>query len=488
MATGKTLVSVSIKAYAVYTVSMIVGCTILTTIIYKAQGGPKVIPLISDTWVDPPGSYISRWMIGNGSGSFALVNIGLYFIEGAAGGHFVVNPKLILAFALFGTFLLSWVGAICENDKPTCMGNVIIHSVCAFGFFMLYDLSMLLTYLNRRKHIGEQLWGFGMILTLISIALTLTITMSRFLLPDKSVVVGNILFVLAVFEWINVSIVWVLTIHCVFTAQGVKNYGVGFLDRSMTRVLATGGKDVSLVWSVSAYDVSLVCGALYLSTLVVSCAAGLYFGYLPKVKGEFWCISDMWVNIPGDWISRWGGVQGTHMGYLMQICLFFVTNSKSRQTALIISLIALFGLSVVSVCNEKENLAIHSSGAVAYFCGYDIFILLTLFDNSRRLVRNQDLRENIWILISSVFGTVAVLSHLWRLSSDGKIIASLAALLEWINAIAIICFAFSDVRAHSDCAGYVFGIFHDPREVKAIHGAYELMKNDSRNIKPVNFV
>merc|ERR1719317_268824 len=211
--------------------------------------------------------------------------------------------------------------------------------------------------------------------------------LSRFLAPDDSGIRGN--FFLAVVEWSNVAIILVLTIHCTFTAQDVGMYGVGFLDISASSFSAEDKEDVSSVWFVSAYDLSLACATLYLSTLGVSCAAGLYFGYLPKVEGEMWFISDMWVDKPGDWISRWGGIQGTHMGYLMQICLFFVTKSKARRVGLIISEIALVGLSIVSVCNEKENWDLHISGASAYFFGYDIFILLTLFDNSRRLLKNK---------------------------------------------------------------------------------------------------
>lgn len=495
MATGKALVSLSMKAYALYTVSMVIGCVILTTIIYKAHSGSKVLPLISDTWVHPPGSFISRWMIGNAALPFALVNIGLYFIERAASGGHSVDPKIILAIAILATFFLSWLGAICESDEPTCMGNPIIHDFCFAGFFVLFELSMLLTYHNRRQRIGELWFGFGLVVALQAIALNFIILAHRFFLPDESLVAENISLALAVAQWINVTIVMVLTIHCVFTAQGVRNYAVGFVDTSLPRVSATGGKDVSLVWVVSAYKVTVLCGGLYLTTLLLSSAVGFYMGYLPKVDGQVWFISDMWVDIPGNWISRWGGVQGSHIGYLVQIFLFFVivTNSKSRKKALIISEIALFGLSIVCVCNEKENLALHMSGALAFFGGYDIYILLTLFHNWRRLVKNQDTREKVWILINGASGTGVVISHLWRLSSGRKMIGSLAALFEWTNALLIVCFAFSDVLAHSNCEGYAFGIFQRPDQVKSIHGAYELMSTDSTlqlpsDIKTRNFV
>merc|ERR1719320_2067746 len=154
---------------------------------------------------------------------------------------------------------------------------------------------MLLTYVNRRKRACESQWGFAMIMVLQSIALTLMMVLSRFLAPDDSGIRGN--FFLAVVEWSNVAIILVLTIHCTFTAQDVGKYGVGILDISAASFSAESKKDVAWVWYVSAYDVSLACAILYLSTLAVSCAAGLYFGYLPKVEGELWFISDMWVNI-----------------------------------------------------------------------------------------------------------------------------------------------------------------------------------------------
>jgi len=491
MTSGKALVSLSIKAYAVFTNIMVFGCIILTTIIYKIQGGSKVVPMISDTWVEPPGSYVSRWMIGNGAGLFAIINVGLYFIENANAEVSVINPKWILAMTLVASFLLSWLAAICENHEPSCMGNPILNFFCAAGFFALYDLSMLLTYINRRKRAGKSQWGIDIIMVLQSIIVTLIIVMSRLLLQDESDL-GVSTFI-AVLEWINVFIVLVLTIHCVFTSKGVNNYGVGFVDTSVARFSTVRGEDVSLVWAVSAYEVSLACVTLYLTTLGVSCVVGLCMGYLPKVEGEFWYISDMWVDIPGDWISRWGGIQGSHLGYLMQVCLLFASSNKSRGIGLIISEIAMVGLSIVAVCNEKENPTIHFFGAGAYFGGYDIFILLTLFDNCRRLVKNKDIGEMVWIWMSFLFGIIAVVSHLYRLSSDGKIVGTLAALLEWTDALAIIGFAFSDVRAHSDCAGYVFGIFRHPTEDRTFFGTYELMTTESilefpRDVKTLTFV
>jgi len=330
-----------------------------------------------------------------------------------------------------------------------------------------------------------------MIMVLQSLVLTLIMVMSQFLMPDESWLFGGT--ALAVVEWTNVSIVLVLTIHCVFTAQGVGNYGVGFVETSAAQLSAVRGKDVSLVGSVTAYELSLAFVALSLTTLGVSCAVGLYIGYLPKVDGEFWTISDMWVNIPGNWISRWGGIQSCHMGCLIQMCLFSVNTSKSRGTALILSLIAIFGLSIVSVCNEEESQIIDYSGAFTYFACYDIFILLTLFDNSRRLVKKQDNLENGWMRMSFLLGTVVVVSQLWRLSASGKIGESLKALLEWTDALGIIGFAFADVRAHSDCAGYVFGIFRQSIEDSRFFGTYELMTTEStlefpRDVKTLTFV
>jgi len=464
MARGKPLISLSMKAYTVCTVSLFFGCIILTTIIYWAEGGSKVLPVISNIWTTPPSSYISRWMIGNGSDMYAFMTLALYFIEKAIGGN-IVYPKFILVLALTGVFLLSVAGAICDNDKPTCLGNSAIHDFCTVGFFVLYDLSILLTYYNRRKRAGKSRWGFAMIMCLQSFALTLVTIILRLLLVNENEAVGSTL--MAVVGYTNWSIVLVLTIHCIFTAHGVSNYGLGFLHTSGNSASDVSDTGVSVVWSVSAYEISLVCASLYLGTLAISCVAGLIVGYLPKIKGVFWFISDMWVNIPGNWFSRWGGIQGSHFGYLMQLSLFFVTRNKGRQIGLIISEIALFGLSIVCVCSEKEDDTIHVAAAFTYFIGYDIFILLTVFDNICCRGKPQDLCERKWMWLSHVFGTVVVGSHIYRLSFGGKIALSLKAAVEWTNALVIIGFAVFDVRAHSDCACYVVGIFHHPFEKKS---------------------
>jgi len=453
MTNGKALLSLKVKTLAYCAVSMIVGCMILTYIIYKAQDGSKSLPMISETWATPPGTYISRWMIGNGFDMLSLLCIALYFVEKPSAGDSVFNPKFVLATALVGTFLLSWAAAICASDAPTCKGNATLNAFCFTAFFVLYDSSMLMTYVNRSKSVRQS--KCFAIMILLTSTLLIIMFFSRFFMPNESDTTGY--FALALIEWSNVAIIAFLTIHCILDAQDVGKYGVGFVDISAA---AENEKQVSLLWFVSAWRISLVAAAICTVTLIISAIIGLIVGYLPYVKGEFWMISEMWVDIPGNWISRWGAVQGSHLGYLMQICLFYVTKNKSRRIALIISEISFFGLSIVAVCNMDEDYDVHIFGAMLFYVLYDIFIVITLSGHTYQLVlKKKEIHKNVQLGMCFLYAIVIAVTHPLRAISSHES-SSIKAVLEWLNVFAIVGFAVSDVRVHANSANYVFGIFH----------------------------
>ena len=45
---------------------------------------------------------------------------------------------------------------------------------------------------------------------------------------------------------------------------------------------------------------------------------------------------------------------------------------------------ALFGVSVVGVCNEDENPTVHGAAATVFFAGYDLFMLLAVLGDRLR--------------------------------------------------------------------------------------------------------
>ena len=103
------------------------------------------LPSISNTWDDPPGNYLSRFIVGNVGLMMGLLQFVLWLPEKKAW-------KINLALAVIGCICLSLVGAICDSasDKQ-CRGDNKIHSTFAVVFFVLYNYNMsILTAMGSR--------------------------------------------------------------------------------------------------------------------------------------------------------------------------------------------------------------------------------------------------------------------------------------------------------------------------------------------------
>lgn len=53
------------------------------------------------------------------------------------------------------------------------------------------------------------------------------------------------------------------------------------------------------------------------------------------------------------------------------------TFTVSNKALLTIGEVAVFGMSIVGVCNEDENITIHTTAAMVFFIGMDIYMLIT---------------------------------------------------------------------------------------------------------------
>jgi hypothetical membrane protein len=98
------------------------------------------------------------------------------------------------------------------------------------------------------------------------------------------------------------------------------------------------------------------------------------------------CISDLWTQAPGNWISRWGVVSGSTLwaasSYLAWWCFPApISGEKQVHAALsAIAILAAVALAVVGCVNEDENDAVHTTAAIGAFALYDVYmaaILLT---------------------------------------------------------------------------------------------------------------
>ena len=132
-------------------------------------------------------------------------------------------------------------------------------------------------------------------------------------------------------------------------------------------------------------------------------------------------------------------------------------------------LVAVFGLSVVGVCNEDENIHVHCFGAYLWFGCYDLYMLLTTFEplNGGADAVASRLRRGVGATLFTAAACLQVVRFgpafgLFALPAAG---ANVAPILEWSNALVMMAFALNDVYgrpATAQCAGAI--IFSDAPE------------------------
>ena len=60
-------------------VVLIIGAISVTWLLWCSQGRDPFLPTISETWEHAPGSFFSRWVVGNGCDMLAWAQVYLYF-------------------------------------------------------------------------------------------------------------------------------------------------------------------------------------------------------------------------------------------------------------------------------------------------------------------------------------------------------------------------------------------------------------------------
>ena len=438
---GTPFMEVSALAYTRATAALVCGTILVTYGIYLVKGGDPFLPTISNTWDTHPGTWVSRWVVGNACDMFAVVQVMLY----ATSTDTVGWRRVSLCLGVAGVFCLSWVGSICDSPNPDCKGNDAIHSTLAVTFFVLYDVKMILVSCRERCRTGAALGAAAAALTALRVAAPLAAGVGR-----------THLWALAAFEWGNVALMCAWTLRQVRRTCGGLSWVVGNVS--------------DCAYSLDGATATALCGVFYIGTLALTAAIGLARGSLPVEKGVLFFISDMWPTIPGNWISRWAVVQGAHCGAIAHVALYCATPPAAtlRRTGLIIALVALLGLSVVGCVDEKENFPLHVFGALNWFLGYDLFIALTLLGDRLQPAAPP----SAWRPVRDAVGVAAIAFGWYRAydlyggvdrppaaACDGSEgapspLCSLAPLVEWTDALVIIAFLLLDGKAHpavADC-------------------------------------
>ena len=283
---------------------------------------------------------------------------------------------------------------------------------------------------------------------------------------------------IAVVEWINVAVMVQWTILTTCTCSGISSMGFGLVTTGdAAKGVGDKGRSAIVYGGASALELSNVVGGLFIFVLASTCILGLAVGYIPRVEGAFWYISDMWTQPPGNWISRWGVVQATHWAYAVQLSLYFTAKEKTTElkALTLVAMIALFSLSVVGCVNEDEDFDVHTTAASIFFAGYDIYMLGTIYLNQtadpsrermRRLRRDAGLSA---VLCQGLRLALPLLLPPESLESDME--KTIYAILEWTNAILIMLFFVADVRSREQSSVCMNGVFStDPQAVEAQRG------------------
>jgi len=224
---------------------------------------------------------------------------------------------------------------------------------------------------------------------------------------------------------------------------------------------------------------------LCICTLAATLITTLVFGELPK--GHLPYISDLWVYPPGNWISRWGVIQGCSCAIASQVLLYYVkvgpTISReillSRRDVIerdesyaavpgdgtnfsrmltVIAIFSFLSLSVVGSVDEKENDTIHRVAAVCFFGGFQVYMFLSAI--SKQLPPGSEFAGWLYFLTSALMKIRFPLYH----ATTVKVPENILVILEWSDTLCIVAFMYLDVfrrEATKKYAIMVLGGFND---------------------------
>ena len=271
---------------------------------------------------------------------------------------------------------------------------------------------------------------------------------------------------LAIVEWTDVGLILIWTVSFLITNSPKVRVGICKIDsenQSKTTMKAallvndqaqrkTRSDNILNVAFFSMRFLATIAVTWFFVCLFVCLAFMLHQGRIPS--GHVPYISDMWVYPPGDWISRNMVMGGSVCAILVHICFYFAGNisngapsgclkPSSAQTCLCV--VSLLGLSVVGCVNESENGTVHAIAATTFFACYDVYMFWTF------LVM---LRVKGYNVLSFILTLCSVLSKV-RFMSTLSLGDNTPEILEWLDALVLIAFFWSDSYYHSSVSDLI---------------------------------
>jgi len=396
---------------------------------------PKFLPTISDTWVYPPENYVSRWIVGNLCIGMGLVQYPIFRFDQGGLSHGLNKTLLYVGF--ISCVLLSFVGAVCDSTVPSCRGNNTVHSTSAVAFFIGYNVMMAVVTLKKPDPVTSELACVaGSTLAKLRFSTTVMGQVSSML--DM----GSFPW-LAVVEWTDVALILAWT--GLYVTRRGKDYRFGIINRNSDDGDTPAALDF---WSLDFCK--WIMTIWYIGTLAIS--AVIYYAQGRWPHGGIPYISDTWVYPPGNWISRWAVVGCATVASFAHACIYYLDQDapgRVGQTGwmTVLAIVACFGVSLVGVCDESENIVIHGTGATLFFAGYDLFMVLI----AAQLLKG----EHSWRGLAT--GLCAILSIASKLRFHSASSAALVGLwpyipqaLEWTDAITIAVFFLTYFGAFGD--------------------------------------
>ena len=397
---------------------------------------PK-LPTISNTWDNPPGNFLSRYVVSHVALAMALAQVSIWAPLAATKKCW----KLFRGLAVFSIALFSVVGAVCDDDTdPQCMGFNALHVTCAVSFLILYNLNMAEVSCKKKTskkrccaRCGPTVDTCLLVLTALSFLAKL-----RFV-PHAAELFGDETPI-AIVEWTDVILIIVWTVSIMWFFR--RGYAV-----QLRYDQPAAPSDDAILVKVSARTLIAVVLTMFFGTLAICTGFAFEQGRVPK--GSWPYISDTFVHKPGNWISRWALVLGGTFSQMLQVTLYFLegTTSLSAKAMCALSVVAILGLAIVGVCNESENRALHFTGAGIFFGGYDLFMALRtlryLFCScssrnkaSRWGQRGQALLATVSTVCTAVRCLpIDTVTSMFRVAEPHTV---LLPVLEWLDAIAIV--------------------------------------------------
>jgi len=434
------------------------------TCLHQGHCGTGPWNSISHSWENPPGSYLSRFVVGFACDMICVFHGLLYLANTAADrvpdttrkccGCF--TNEVLLGVGLFACFCLSWVAAICDADTdPLCLGNNTIHSTCAILFFGLTDVVAAVMACNPKtekarrplRRVANSL--VAGLMTLCTLVRLLRVLNGRANFNGSSSGWGpqdgdNFTIIAEVCE---------VTLFCVFMNTTARECFDG-LSWAAVSTLVPDSDDRTVTLVAPARRLAQAGAALAGGVLAVSLVIGAFDGTLPVPEGQVPTLSDLGTHKPCNWLWRWGMVQACSAGlWVLAFSQVAVANGNPWRVADLAflalgagSLLCMAGMAIV---NQDEQATYHAWLLAGFFALGDLYALgLVVVDSSRH---SKKAATTAAPLAPQVFAVVAALSAIrgalpfFVEGPSSSLAASNAeAVLEWVNAVALIGFFYTN--------------------------------------------